>query len=84
MPSPHPTNSVTVSEEPKAGLPVPPSPLSAKPATDEVEDRESDGSSVSLVSVPTSDDEDAEWQGTSSHSEPLEYVVLYDSNSEDE
>ncbi|KAF8846127.1 hypothetical protein BDN67DRAFT_1006603 [Paxillus ammoniavirescens] len=84
MPSPHPTNSVTVSEEAKGGLLVPPSPLSAKPATDEDGDRESDGSSVSLVSVPTSDDEDAEWQDTRSHSEPLEYVVLYDSNSEAE
>ncbi|KIK99466.1 hypothetical protein PAXRUDRAFT_822705 [Paxillus rubicundulus Ve08.2h10] len=84
MPSPHLTNPVTFSEEPKAGLPVPSSPLSAKPATDEVGDCESDGSSVSLVSVPTSDDGDAEWQDTRSHSEPLEYVVLYDSNSEDE
>jgi next-to-BRCA1 protein 1 len=83
MPSPH-RNSVTASEEPQTGLLVPPSSLSTKPVTDEVEDSESDNSSVSLVSVPTSDDEDAEWQDTRTHSEPLEYVVLYDSNSDDE
>ncbi|KAF9225555.1 hypothetical protein BS17DRAFT_807785 [Gyrodon lividus] len=84
MPSPHLTNSVAVSEEQKIGILVPPSPLSTKPVTNEVEDLESDGSSLSLVSIPTSDDEDGEWQDTRSHSEPLEYVVLYDSNSEDE
>ncbi|KAF9245874.1 hypothetical protein BU15DRAFT_40794 [Melanogaster broomeanus] len=83
MPSPH-RNSVTGSEEPRASPFVPPSASSTKPVTDEVEDSGSDGSSVSLVSVPTSDDEDAEWQDTRSHSEALEYVVLYDSNSDDE
>lgn len=81
MPSAHPTNSVNASDElqdaPQSSLP------STKTVTDEVEDPESDISSVSLVSVPTSDDEDSEWQDTRTHSEPLEYVVLYDSNSEE-
>lgn len=81
MPSAHPTNSVNASDElqdaPQPSLPSP------QTVTDEVEDHESDISSVSLVSVPTSDDEDAEWQDTRTHSEPLEYVVLYDSHSEE-
>lgn len=81
MPSAHPMNSVNPSDE----LPDAPQPSlpSSKTVTDEVEDPGSDISSVSLVSVPTSDDEDAEWQDSRTHSEPLEYVVLYDSNSEE-
>lgn len=81
MPSAHPTNSVDTGDEvqdpPQLSLP------STKTVTDDVEDPESDISSVSLVSVPTSDDEDAEWQDTRTHSEPLEYVVLYDSGSDE-
>lgn len=79
MPSAHPTNSVASDE--LRGAPQPSLP-STETAMDEV-DPESDVSSVSLVSVPTSDDEDAEWRDTRTHSEPLEYVVLYDSNSEE-
>lgn len=79
MPSAHPTNSVNASDElqdaPQPSLP------STEAVMDEVEDSESDIFSVFLVSV--SDDEDAEWQDTRTHSEPLEYVVLYDSNSEE-
>lgn len=82
MPSGHPTNSVNVSDEllkeaPQHSLP------STKTVTDEVEDPGSDISSVSLLSVPTSDDEDAEWQDTRTHSEPMEYVVLYGRNPEE-
>jgi len=81
MPRAHPTNSVNANDElqdaPQPSLP------STKTVTDEVEDPGSDISSVSLVSVPTSDDEDPEWQDSRTHSEPLEYVVLYDSNSEE-
>lgn len=81
MPSAHPPNSVSSSEE-LQDVPQP-SLSSIGTAMGEVEDAESDISSVSLVSVPTSDDEDAEWQDTRTHSEPLEYVVLYDSDSEE-
>ncbi|KAG9314139.1 hypothetical protein JVU11DRAFT_4924 [Chiua virens] len=81
MPSGHLSNLVNASDEP-SDAPRPSLP-STKTMTDEVEDPGSDMSSVSLVSVPTSDDEDAEWQDTRTHSEPLEYVVLYDSNSEE-
>jgi next-to-BRCA1 protein 1 len=57
----------------------------SKPATDGTDDGASDGSSVSLVSVPSSDDYGSDWQDTHSQPENLEYVVLYDSNdSEDE
>lgn len=81
MPSAHPTGSVNASNVLQDA--TQPSLPSTKTVTDEVEDPDSDISSVSLVSVPTSDDEDAEWQDTCTHSEPLEYVVLYDSNSEE-
>ena len=81
MPSAHPTGSVNASNVLQDA--TQPSLPSTKTVTDEVEDPDSDISSVSLVSVPTSDDEDAEWQDTRTHSEPLEYVVLYDSNSEE-
>ncbi|KAF8140511.1 hypothetical protein EV363DRAFT_1393414 [Boletus edulis] len=80
MPSAHPTNSVNASDLQDAPQPSLPS---TKTVTDELEDAESDISSVSLVSVPTSDDEDMEWQDTRTHSEPLEYVVLYDNNPEE-
>ncbi|KAG6380955.1 hypothetical protein JVT61DRAFT_5349 [Boletus reticuloceps] len=80
MPSAHPTNSVNASDVQDAPQPSLPS---TKTVTDELEDAESDISSVSLVSVPTSDDEDMEWQDTRTHSEPLEYVVLYDNNPEE-
>ena len=80
MPSAHSARSVNASEVP--GAPQPSLP-STRTVTDEVEDPESDISSLSLVSVPTSDDEDAEWQDTRTHSGPLEYVVLYDSNPEE-
>lgn len=67
------------------GLFEPSSPLTSKPATDVTDDGDSDGSSVSLVSVPSSDDYGSDWQDTRSEPENLEYVVLYDSNgSEDE
>jgi next-to-BRCA1 protein 1 len=60
-------------------------PSTSKPATDVTDDGASDGSSVSLVSVPSSDDYASDWQDTRSQPENLEYVVLYDSNgSEDE
>lgn len=81
MPSAHPTNLVHASDEPQDAPQL--WPPSSKTVTDEVGDPGSDISSASLVSVPTSDDEDAEWQDTRTHSEPLEYVVLYDSNSEE-
>ncbi|KAH7923239.1 hypothetical protein BV22DRAFT_1036572 [Leucogyrophana mollusca] len=61
------------------------SSLDSKPMADATDDGDSDGSSVSLVSIPSSDDDDsAEWQDSRSHVEPLEYVVLYDSNSSEE
>ncbi|KIJ66196.1 hypothetical protein HYDPIDRAFT_186653 [Hydnomerulius pinastri MD-312] len=81
MPSPHPAASVTANEEPQGAPIAPLSPLLTKPMTDGTGDYDSDGSSVSLISVPTSDDEDAEWQDTRTHSEPMEYVVLYGSSS---
>ncbi|KAG1757855.1 hypothetical protein EDB19DRAFT_1901345 [Suillus lakei] len=60
-------------------------PSTSKPTTDVTDDGASDGSSVSLVSVPSSDDYGSDWQDTHSQPENLEYVVLYDSNgSEDE
>lgn len=80
MPSALSARSVNPSEV--LGAPQPSLP-STRTVTDEVEDPESDISSLSLVSVPTSGDEDAEWQDTRTHSEPLEYVVLYDSNPEE-
>lgn len=81
MPSAHPTDLVNARNE---ELDVPQSSVaSTKTVTDEIEGAESDISSVSLVGVPTSDDEDAEWQDTRTHSEPLEYVVLYDNHSEE-
>lgn len=58
----------------------PPSPSTSKPATDITDDVDSDSSSVSLISVPSSDDYESEWQDARSHGENLEYVVLYDSN----
>ncbi|KAH7886025.1 hypothetical protein F5I97DRAFT_2060907 [Phlebopus sp. FC_14] len=79
MPSPNPTtisgrmNDFTIATEPD-------SPSSTKPGSDTTED--SDGSSVSLISVPSWDDDDAEWQQDTTRTEPLEYVVVYDSNSE--
>ncbi|OJA10315.1 hypothetical protein AZE42_05181 [Rhizopogon vesiculosus] len=63
----------------------PSSPSTSKPATDVMDDVDSDSSSVSLISVPSSDDYESEWQDARSQGENLEYVVLYDSNgSEDE
>lgn len=60
-------------------------PATSKPTTDVTDDGASDGSSISLVSVPSSDDYGSDWQDTHSQPENLEYVVLYDSNgSEDE
>ena len=79
MPSGHPVHSVNASE----GVEV---PQPSRPSTEtamEGADPDTDVSSVSLVSMPSSDDEDGEWQDTRSHSEPMEYVVLYDSNSEE-
>lgn len=81
MPSAHPTSSDNASDELRDA--PQPSLFSSKTVTDEDEDPGSDISSMSLVSVPTSDDEDAEWQDTRTHSEPLEYVVLYDGKLEE-
>ncbi|KAH7914718.1 hypothetical protein BJ138DRAFT_999464 [Hygrophoropsis aurantiaca] len=69
-----------------AQLPLVPSSSISKPTTDEEDTISSDGSSVSLVSVPSSadDDDSAIWQESRSQVEPSEYVVLYDSNSSEE
>jgi next to BRCA1 gene 1 protein len=61
----------------------PPSPSTSKLATDVTDDADSDSSSVSLISVPSSDDYESEWQDARSQGENLEYVVLYDSNGSD-
>jgi next to BRCA1 gene 1 protein len=58
---------------------------------DTASDGGSVGSSVSLISVPSSDDEDEEdWQDSRAHlvttppRDAAEYIVLYDDNSSDE
>lgn len=69
------------------------SPVTApsKPASEDGgSDHGSDGSSVSLISIPSSSDDDlATWEDSRSHVEPerartgMEYVVLYDDSSEE-
>jgi next-to-BRCA1 protein 1 len=60
------------------------SPSTSKPATDVTGDADSDSSSVSLISVPSSDDYESEWQDARSQGENLEYVVLYDSSGSED
>ncbi|KAG1749735.1 uncharacterized protein EDB91DRAFT_1109400 [Suillus paluster] len=85
MPKSSSNNRSAPSVGPSGRLFEPSSPLTSKPATDLTDDGDSDGSSVSLVSVPSSDEYGSDWQDTRSEPENLEYVVLYDSHgSEDE
>ncbi|KAG2154555.1 hypothetical protein DEU56DRAFT_769176 [Suillus clintonianus] len=85
MPKSSSNNRSIISAGPLGDLFEPSYPSTSKPATDVMDDGDSDGSSVSLVSVPSSDDYGSDWQDTRSQPENLEYVVLYDSNgSEDE
>jgi len=72
--------------------------IASLPRTDDAtSDNESDGSSVSLISIPSSDDDDDDpsiWEDSRSHAALLpppdraraamEYVVLYDDSSSDE
>jgi len=78
-----------------ASSPVTGSPVTAPsqpPTDDAASDCGSDGSSIELVSVPSSEDEDepAMWEDSRSHAAvdrtrtAMEYVLLYDDNSSSE
>jgi hypothetical protein len=92
-----PSDTATVETQDRPASPGATSNVTVKTETtadDAISDVGSDASSVSLISVPSSEDEDDEiWQDSRSHvvvPEPeraraaMEYVVIYDEGSSEE